>query len=133
MTELPHFPYKNQYDFVQKPSRSAFYLATANGVSEDSNDNSGALQTLLTLAGSEGGGVVFIPPGHYNFRQPITIPTGVELKGAIDVPTLPTGPGSVMEIYAGKNDEDGTPFISMEPGSGLRGLVMNYPEQVVHF
>lgn len=131
MTELPHFPYKNQFDFVQKPGRNAFYLATSIGVSENSDDNSAALQSLLNLAGSEGGGVVYLPPGHYNFRQPLTIPGGVELKGSVDVPSLPTGPGSVMEIYAGKNDENGTPFISMEQGSGIRGLVMNYPEQVV--
>jgi hypothetical protein len=131
MTELPHFPYKNQYDFIQKPSGNSFYLATINGVGENSDDNSGALQQLLDQAGENGGGVVFLPPGHYKFRQPLTIPSGVELKGSVDVPSLPTGPGSVMEILAGKNDEDGVPFISMEQGSGIRGIVMNYPEQVV--
>ena len=131
MTRLPHFPYKNQFDIIQKPGRNAFYLATANGVDVSADDNSAALQQLLNKAGNEGGGVVFIPPGHYNFRQPLTIPSGVELKGSVDVPSLPTGPGSVMEIYAGKDDEHGTPFISMEHGSGIRGLVMNYPEQVV--
>lgn len=131
MTKLPHFTYKNQYDFVQKPASSKYYLATSLGVSPTADDNSTALQNILNQAKNDGGGLVFLPPGHYNFRQPITIPTGVELKGSIDVPTLPTGPGSVMEIYAGKNDENGTPFITMEQGSGIRGLVMNYPEQVV--
>jgi hypothetical protein len=131
MTELPHFPYKNQYDFVQKPANSGFYLATTAGVSISADDNSVALQSVLNQASADGGGVVFLPPGHYNFRQPIRIPSGVELKGSVDVPALPMGPGSVMEIYAGKNDEDGTPFITMEQGSGIRGLVMNYPEQVV--
>jgi hypothetical protein len=131
MTALPHFPYKNQYDFKQKPDGTAYRLATAGGVSETADDNSDALQALLDAVASEGGGLVFLPPGHYNFRKPITIPTGVELKGSVDVPTLPTGPGTAMEIYAGKNDENGTPFITMQPGSGIRGLVMNYPEQVV--
>ncbi len=131
MTKLPDFPYKNQYEFAQKPTRNAFYLATSGGVSVNADDNSAALQAILDQASIDGGGVVFLPPGHYNFRQPITIPSGVELKGSVDVPTLPTGPGSVMEIYAGKNDEDGTPFITMDQGSGIRGLVMNYPEQVV--
>jgi hypothetical protein len=132
MTSLPKFPYKNQYDFVQKPGGSAFYVADAStGITITADDNSDALQALLDQAKTDGGGVVFLPPGHYNFRKPITIPTGVELKGSADVPSLPTGPGSAMEIYAGKEDENGTPFITMEPGSGLRGLVMNYPEQVV--
>jgi len=131
MTALPAFTYKNQFDFVQKPGRNGFYLATLQGVSVTSEDNSAALQAILNQAGTEGGGVVFLPPGHYNFLLPITIPTGVELKGSMDTPSLPTGPGSVMEIYAGKDDENGTPFITMEQGSGIRGLVMNYPEQVV--
>ena len=131
MTALPHFPYKNQYDFKQKPDRLAFYLATEHGVSVESDDNSPALQALLNQAGAEGGGIVYLPRGHYNFRQPLTIPTGVELKGSVDTPSLPTGPGSVMEIYAGKDDEAGTPFITMEQSSGIRGLVMNYPEQMV--
>lgn len=131
MTKLPQFPYKNQYDFVQKPTRNILYLATSLGVSVDADDNSSALQTILNQASTDGGGIVFLPPGHYKFRQPITIPTGVELKGSVDVPSLPTGPGSVMEIYAGKDDENGTPFITMEQASGIRGLVMNYPEQVV--
>jgi hypothetical protein len=131
MTVLPHFPYKNQYDFKQKPDRAAFYLATENGVDTANVDNSPALQILLDKARTEGGGIVYLPRGHYNFRNPLTIPAGVELKGSVDVPTLPTGPGSVMEIYAGKDDENGTPFITMEAGSGIRGLVMNYPEQIV--
>ncbi|MDR0864392.1 MAG: discoidin domain-containing protein [Candidatus Symbiothrix sp.] len=131
MTALPHFPYKNQYEFTQKPAGNAYRLATAGGVSVTADDNSAALQALLDEVKNAGGGLVFLPPGHYKFRQPITIPTGVELKGSVDVPTLPTGPGTAMEIYPGKGDENGTPFISMEPGSGIRGLVMNYPEQMV--
>jgi hypothetical protein len=130
-TELPHFPYKNQYDFIQKPSGNAYYLAIEHGVDTAAYDNSVALQTLLNQAKEDGGGLVFLPPGHYRFRQAITIPSGVELKGSVDVPTLPTGPGSVMEIYAGHGDENAAPFITMEQGSGIRGLVMNYPEQIV--
>jgi hypothetical protein len=132
MKALPEFPYKNQYDFKQKPSGGAYYLATAHGVSTESDDNSDALQALLNQAKTEGGGLVFLPPGHYKFRKSITIPGGVELKGSADIPSGPTGPGSIMEIYAGKNDENGTPFINMENGGGIRGLVMNYPEQTVN-
>lgn len=131
MKEIPHFPYKNQYDFNQRPAGNGYFLATAYGVSVDADDNSDALQLLLNQAATEGGGLVFLPPGRYNFRKAITIPQGVELKGSGDVPSVPTGPGSVMEIYFGKDDENGTPFITMERGSGLRGLVMNYPEQKV--
>lgn len=131
METIPHFPYKNQYDFVQKPSGTTYFLATAHGVSVDADDNSEALQALLDQVGTAGGGLVFLPPGRYNFRQSITIPTGVELKGSVDVPSVPMGPGSVMQIYWGKDDPQGTPFINMEERSGIRGLVMNYPEQKI--
>ena len=131
MDAIPHFPYKNQYDFKQKPSGSAYFLATANGVSTEAYDNSPSLQALLDQAKAEGGGIVFLPPGRFNFRQALTIPAGVELKGSVDVPSVPMGPGSVMEIYAGKGDPEGKPFINMEAGSGIRGLVMNYPEQKI--
>jgi hypothetical protein len=131
MSELPAFPYKNQYDFKQKPTGTAYRLATAGGVSVTADDNSAALQVLLDEVAAAGGGIVYLPPGHYNFKQPITIPSGVELKGSVDTPSLPTGPGSAMEIYAGKGDENGTPFITMAQGSGIRGLIMNYPEQMV--
>lgn len=132
MTTLPHFPYRKQYDFKQRPDGEGFYNAALLGVNTGAYDNASALQAVLDQAKAEGGGVVFLPPGHYNFRQQIIIPTGVELKGAMDVPSLPTGPGSVLEIYVGKGeDENGTPFISMERGSGIRGLSLNYPEQSV--
>ena len=126
---IPDFPYKNQFDMTQKPTGTGYYLATAHGVSDEADDNSDALQAIFDKIGSEGGGVVFLPPGKYNFRQPLSLPSGVSLQGSVDVPCVPMGPGSIMEVYAGKDDENGTPFLTMEPGSGVRGLVFDYPEQ----
>jgi hypothetical protein len=129
--KLPVFPYVNQFEFHQQPTGSAFILATENGVSTAADDNSAALQGLLNQAGEAGGGLVFLPPGKYNFRNPIIIPAGVELQGSVDVGCQPMGPGSVLEVYTGKGAEAGTPFITMERNSGLRGLVIDYPEQTV--
>ena len=126
---IPDFPYVNQFDITQKPAGNGYYLATDHGVSDSAEDNSDALQAILDKIGSEGGGVVFLPPGKYNFWKPLTLPSGVSLQGSVDTPCVPMGPGSIMEVYAGKDDENGTPFITMEPGSGVRGLVFNYPEQ----
>ncbi|HEX6432131.1 MAG TPA: carbohydrate-binding protein, partial [Niastella sp.] len=60
----------------------------------------------------------------------LTVPANVELKGANDVSTAPTGPGSVLEVYADQGNAAGTPFLRLSAGSGIRGLVINYPQQV---
>ena len=59
----------------------------------------------------------------------LTVPAGVELRGVYDVPHHTLGRGSVLRIYAGRNDGNAAPFIVMERNSGLRGLTFFYPEQ----
>src|SRR5690606_8268115 len=102
------------------------YNAVANGTT----DNTVAIQAALNAAGSAGGGVVFLPPGKYKVLGNLRIPSGVELKGATDVSTTPMGPGSILEVYAGKNSPGDEPFLKMEANSGVRGVVFNYPEQM---
>lgn len=121
---------------IQKPGKHAMinaagapYHAKNDGVT----DNTSAIQDALDDAGSNGGGVVFLPPGKYKILGTLTVPTGVELKGAVDISTAPMGPGTVLEVYAGKGNESGTPFLRLSPGSGLRGLVIDYPEQMGDF
>jgi hypothetical protein len=114
------------------PSRKVLYLATAapyNAKADGTTDNTTAIQNALNQAGADGGGIVFLPPGHYKVSGHLTVPAHVELKGANDVSSAPTGPGSVLEAYADKGNASGTPFLRLSAGSGIRGLVFNYPEQ----
>jgi hypothetical protein len=109
------------------------YMATAtpfNAKNDGSTDNTTAIQAALDQAAADGGGIVFLPPGKYKVLGNLVIPTGVELKGSVDVSTTPTGPGSVLEVYAGRNDPAGAPFIKVSAGSGIRGIVFDYPEQI---
>ena len=92
-------------------------------------DCAGAIQKALDKAGAEGGGIVFLPTGHYPCRKELSIPTGVELKGSSDIPTVPKNNGAVIEVLTGEGNADGTPFISMARTSGLRGVTINYPAQ----
>ena len=92
-------------------------------------DATSAIQAALDDAESNGGGIVYLPAGHYKVLGRLNIPEGVELKGANDVGCQPSGPGTVLEVYDGKNNADGEPFITMAPNSGIRGIVFNYPEQ----
>jgi len=131
--KIPEFPYKDIHFFRQRPDRAALYVATDAPFNVRANDNTvdntQPLQAVLDHAASHGGGIVYLPPGKYRMLGHITVPEGVELKGSVDVGSQPMGPGSVLEAYEGKGDESAPPFITMQKRSGLRGIVINYPEQ----
>jgi uncharacterized protein YjdB len=119
---------------THKPSRVELYVVTNapyNAVADGTTDNTLAIQSALNQAAADGGGVVFLPPGKYKVLGRLVVPSGVELKGSVDVSTTPTGPGSILEVYADKNNPDGEPFLKLAANSGIRGMVFNYPEQLI--
>jgi len=133
-TKLP--PY---YQFVRqakKPLRNVMYNVTSFGVTAGTRnaipaaDATTGIQNALNKAKTDGGGIVYLPPGHYRINGSLTIPTGVELKGSVDIGEFPMGPGSVLEVYGNGGNESGASPIQMQQGSGLRGIVFNYPDQV---
>jgi len=127
---LPEFPEVKPR--ITKPAKNGLYVVTDTefGAKADAIfDNTDALQKALNKAGSEGGGIVFLPPGKYRVNGNLTVPSGVELKGASDLASVPKGQGSIIEIYAGKNQPDGPPFLRLSEKSGIRGITFNYPEQ----
>ena len=127
---LPEFPEIKPRE--TKPAGNALYVVTDaefGGVANAITDNTNAIQNALNKAGNEGGGIVFLPPGLYRVNGNLTVPTGVELKGASDVASVPKGQGSIIEIYAGKNEPNGEPFLKLSERSGIRGITFNYPEQ----
>ncbi|MCH9057923.1 MAG: hypothetical protein IIB55_04760, partial [Planctomycetes bacterium] len=93
-------------------------------------DDTAAFQAALADADANGGGIVFVPGGTYRLDGNLTVPTGVELKGVFDVPHGTRDKGSLLNVYAGRNDANGTPFIQIESGAGIRGLTFHYPEQI---
>ncbi|MBQ7397713.1 MAG: hypothetical protein IJW09_02665, partial [Clostridia bacterium] len=80
-------------------------------------------------AAEKNGGIVYVPAGYYNITDRLVIPTGVELRGVHESMHVTTGEGSVIYVTANQGDADGDAFITMEKGSGLRGLTFWYPEQ----
>jgi hypothetical protein len=133
LSPLPAFPRVHPEEQKQKPDRHAFYLATAepfNAKGDAVTDNTNAIQSALDQAGLAGGGIVFLPPGKYKVTGHLVIPAGVELRGSVDIRSTPNTPGSTLEAYADRNNEDGEPFVKLSEGSGIRGIVFNYPEQI---
>ena len=137
---VPMQPFPAYYEFIPretKMSGSAFIVATAApyNAPRGNKDNCAAnpivadatsqIQNALNAAASQGGGIVYLPPGHYRIDGQLTIPTGVELKGSTDVSSFPVGPGSVLAIYNQANAA-----VVMNAGSGMRGINFNYPTQV---
>ena len=93
-------------------------------------DNSAAIQKALDKAAAEGGGIVYLPAGHYRMDKGLRIPNGVELKGAGDIGSVPKGNGSILEVYGvNEGNENADAFVMMEEGSGIRGVHFNYPNQ----
>ena len=97
---------------------------------EMAKDNTEAIQKALDKAASEGGGIVYLPGGRYKVLGNLTVPTGVELRGASDFATIPRGHGSILEVYAGRGQVQGEAFLKLSAASGVRGLSFDYPEQV---
>jgi len=112
-----------------RAARPELFNAAKYGVRPGTGDNTAALQAALDAAGEAGGGIVYVGPGYYRFAGALRVPSGVELRGSWDVPHHTVSAGTVLMPVGGSGDEDGTPFLSLQPGSGLRGFTVWYPEQ----
>ena len=130
LKQLPAFP--TIVPETHQAARQAMYLASAapyNAKNDGTTDNTNAIQSALNQAAADGGGIVFLPPGHYRVNGDLSIAAGVELKGASDLSAAPYGPGSVLEVTADAGNPTGTPFLKLAANSGVRGIVFDYPNQ----
>ena len=94
------------------------------------NDDTGAFQVALDEAAGEGKCVV-VPVGQYRLDGTLSIPAGVTLEGSWPGPhTSMVERGTVLLAYAGRDNEESTPFISLTHNSTLKGVTIYYPEQL---
>ena len=101
-------------------------LPRATGFNNNSPeiDVSADLQAALNSMKSEGGGTVFLPGGRYLVNNPITIPSGVELRGTWDVQHHTQGGGTALftNYSGGAAGENGRSLIQLKSGAGIRGF-----------
>lgn len=118
----------------RKPSTNHFfdvkditYGAAGDGVTDDTN----AFQSALNAASLAGGGTVFVPAGRYKISTHLSVPTNVELRGVSDGPHVHTASprGSVLLPFEHQGNASGTPFITLNSNSGVRGLGIYYLNQ----
>ena len=106
-------------------------------VSNDTKDDTSAIQSALLAAFESGGGVVFIPAGTYQIQHRLIVPPAVVLRGRWTKPTVvdyPVGPNAatVLEVTEGAGaGSDHLPAILLCTSSGIRDMVIHHPNQSV--
>lgn len=123
------------YDYTRSYVKPNANLMIANLPKTLNSDASIILQEALDEMGSQGGGVVYVPAGQYRFRNPITVPAGVEVKGSIPIlnRSLPNiNGGTIFHCYYGddaSNKSEEQAFITLAgENAGISGIRITYPE-----
>jgi hypothetical protein len=97
---------------------------------DEGSDACPRLQQAIDRAAEAGGAVVFLNSGHYPIRTRLVLREGVVLRGDWAPVDRNNGVrGTVLDIYAGRDEPDGEPVITMQRGSGVCNLSIWYPEQ----
>lgn len=101
-------------------------LPVATGFNNNSptKDISNELQAALNTMKAAGGGTVYLPGGRYLVDHPVTVPSGVELRGTWDVQHhTQSGGTAIFTNYAGgPAGEEGPSLIQLEANAGIRGF-----------
>jgi hypothetical protein len=96
---------------------------------DSKTDDTYSFQKALDNASNKGE-VVSIPPGIYRLNGTLTVPNGVTLQGTWGGPhKAELDKGSTLLVYAGRDEENSTPFICLKTDSTLKGVTIFYPEQ----
>jgi|GEM_PF-138209 len=105
-------------------------------------DDTAAFQNALNAAGQASGGVVYAPRGNSFFAGHLTVPPAVTLKGVWEsVPShnglrdtglpKPTDDGTTFLVTENAGNEAGSPFLTLNHNSTLKGVTIHYPNQAV--
>ena len=120
---------KTNIDVHPKPKSNRVLkinLPRATGFNNDvpEIDVSAELQAALNSVKAAGGGTVYLPGGRYLVNQPVTVPSGVELRGTWDVQhhTQSGGTAIFTNYSGGIAGENGTSLIQLKKGAGIRGF-----------
>ena len=130
---LPRF--NNNYDRVRKPAKHDLFNIKQHGAIGDGKaDDTAAVEAAIAAARKNGGGIVFVPDGEYRITRELDLGKGIELRGnsggrhmVCDKTSAELG--SVLFIDMPGGHENGTPFLTLGDGSGLRGIGFHYLQQ----
>ena len=103
-------------------------IADRDANNDGNTDVTSVFQKALDDA-AKNGGVVYVPAGKYLLNGTLNIPSGVELRGVSMTGHHSNAMGTVLLTTQGQGNEHGTPFITLDVDSGIRGLTIWYPVQ----
>ena len=111
----------------QKPAAVLYTDPTMDKTGKE--DVSAKLQALLDKAAPTGG-VVYLPAGTYRLEAPVSVPTGVELRGCSSLPqreqsTMSRGT-MIRVIYGQGGSATDTAAVTLAPSSGVNGIRFQY-------
>jgi len=109
------------------PAKDNYYVADVDNTG--ATDVTEALQALLTQAGNAGGGLVYLKPGKYLVNGSLTVPTGVELRGATDYASMPA-PVNTIILVTKAGGASAAATVNLSASAGIRGITFHYPEQM---
>lgn len=126
-----------KYDYnqqaVTRPAGDGFVDLTKAPYHADTTctyDVGQVLQQALDQVAEQGGGVVYLPSGRYRLDSPITIPTGVELRGSATFPQHSHAYATTFYTGYGKGGDQATrALITLSPASGVTGFKVYYDSQ----
>lgn len=91
------------------------------------------LQRAIDDTAEKGGGVVYIPEGEYDLMSPVDVKTTVTLRGewlAPDMLSEEKSRGTILRCFFGREaDEEDTPQFTLRACSGVKNVIVTYPEQ----
>ena len=106
-------------------------LYTADIPADYKTDVSALLQQALDEVGKTGG-ILYLTPGFYLVNSPVTVPSGVELRGSSAVPTREQSDHSrgtlIVTTYGvgSENPAEMPALITLSEGSGISGMRFYY-------
>ena len=122
---------------ARRPAKLDLFVATDppwGAVGDGVADDTAAIQSALNAAGSNGGGIVYLPAGKYKLTGTLDVPGGVEMRGSYpSVHQSPLYDGHVkvtlLQPYAGAGTTNGPPAVALEANAGIVGLTIHYELQ----
>lgn len=129
---LPAYTYTYAPERVPASTTRIVVVTNApyNAKGDERTDNTTAFQNALNDVSAAGGGTVYVPAGKYKITGTLSVPSGVELRGCSDsYHSNHVRKGTELYAYSGKDNANGTPFISLNSNAGIRGITIFYPEQ----
>jgi hypothetical protein len=118
-----------------KTSSADFFQVKDFGATGDGNtDDTAAVLKALKKAASNGGGIVYFPQGSYRITEPLTVPSGTELRGACARQEVRLGYTEVTSLLfemeaAGEDVAMAPASITLTENAGIRGLNILFPKQ----